>query len=116
MLSLEGAALQIARKTYFGYVADAPLERSEPIEGDEQAQAEIAGDLSEVLDERRYEISEDEASFSFVCSCFHALYGPGLDLFAALASPVVETFDACDQLNQLISYAMVELAAHEIGG
>jgi hypothetical protein len=97
MLSLEGAALQSAREKYFDYVADAPLDRSEPIEGDEQAKAEIADDLSEVLDEHRYEISEGEASFS-------------------LASPVVETFDAYDQLNQLISYAMVELAAHEIGG
>jgi AraC family transcriptional activator of mtrCDE len=69
-----------------------------------------------VLDEHRYEVGEGEASFSLVCGCFHAVYGPGLDLFAPLASPVVETFDAYDQLNQLISYAMVELAAHEIGG
>jgi hypothetical protein len=37
MLSLEGAALQIAREKYFDYVADARLDRSEPIEGDEQA-------------------------------------------------------------------------------
>ena len=43
---LEGAALQSAREKYFDYVADARLDRSEPIESDEQAQAEIARDLS----------------------------------------------------------------------
>jgi hypothetical protein len=51
MLSLERAALQSAREKYFDYVADARLDRSEPIENDEQAQAEIASDLSEALDD-----------------------------------------------------------------
>jgi AraC family transcriptional activator of mtrCDE len=69
-----------------------------------------------VLDEHRYEVGEGEASFSLVCGCFHAVYGPGLDLFASLASPVVETFDAYDQLDQLISSTMVKLATREIGG
>jgi len=64
---------------------------------------------------RCYEIGEGEASFSLVCGCFQAVYGPGLDLFASLASPIVETFNACDQLDQVMSYAMVELAEQEIG-
>jgi hypothetical protein len=51
MLSLEGAALQSAREKYLDYVADARLDRSEPVESDEQAQAEIASDLSEGLDD-----------------------------------------------------------------
>jgi len=51
MLSLEGAALQSAREKYFDYVADARLDRSEPIENDERAQAKIASDLSEALDD-----------------------------------------------------------------
>ena len=51
MLSLEVAALQSARENYFDYVADARLDRSEPIESDEQAQAEIASALSEALDD-----------------------------------------------------------------
>jgi hypothetical protein len=46
----------------------------------------------------------------------HAVYGLGLDLFASLASPVLETFGEYDQLDRLTSYAMVELAAREIGG
>ncbi|MGO7763126.1 helix-turn-helix transcriptional regulator [Rhizobium ruizarguesonis] len=63
----------------------------------------------------RHEIGEGEASLTLVCGRFHAVYGPGLDLFASLASPVVETFDAYDQLDQVMTYAMVELATHEIG-
>jgi hypothetical protein len=51
MLSIEGAALQSAREKYFDYIADASLDRSGPIESDEQAQAEIAGDLCEALDD-----------------------------------------------------------------
>lgn len=51
MLSLEGAALQSDREKYFDYVADARLDRSEPIDIDEQAQAETARDLSEALDD-----------------------------------------------------------------
>ena len=41
MLSLEGAAVQSAREKYFDYIADASFDRSEPIESDEQAQAEM---------------------------------------------------------------------------
>jgi hypothetical protein len=51
MLSLEDAALQSAREKYLDYVANARLDRSEPIESDEQAQAEIASDRSEALDD-----------------------------------------------------------------
>lgn len=51
MLSLEADALQSAREKYLEYVAGAKLDRSEPIENDEHAQAEIASDLSEALDD-----------------------------------------------------------------
>lgn len=51
MLSLESTALVSAREKYLNYVGDARLDRSEPIENDEQAQAEIASDLSEALDD-----------------------------------------------------------------
>jgi hypothetical protein len=51
MLSLESAALQSAREEYFDYVADARLDRSEPVESDEQAHAEMASALSEALDD-----------------------------------------------------------------
>jgi AraC family transcriptional activator of mtrCDE len=64
----------------------------------------------------RHKIGEGEASFSLICGHFHAIYGPGLDPFASLASPVAECFDGHDQIHDLINYAMVELAGREIGG
>ncbi|TXH33892.1 MAG: AraC family transcriptional regulator [Rhodospirillaceae bacterium] len=63
----------------------------------------------------RYKVGEGEASFSLVCGRFHAAYGLGLDLFGLLASPVVESFDAHDQIDQFMNYAIVELAAREVG-
>ncbi len=41
MLSLEGAAVQNARERYFDYIVGASFDQSEPIESDEQAQAEM---------------------------------------------------------------------------
>jgi transcription elongation GreA/GreB family factor len=58
MLSLEDAALKSARQEYFDYVADARLDRSEPIENDEQAQAEVAADFSEALDDTLHDHSD----------------------------------------------------------
>jgi hypothetical protein len=51
MLSLETAALHSARENYLGYVSTARLDRSEPIERDEHAQAEVASDFAEALDD-----------------------------------------------------------------
>ena len=115
-LSLEAGPPK-AREKHFDYVADARLDRSEPIDSDEQAPVEITTrGLFEPLDEHRCKIGDGEASFSLVSGCFRTVYGPGLNFFASLGSPVVETFDAYDRLNQLINHAVVELAAHEIGG
>jgi hypothetical protein len=51
MLSLEARDLESAREKYLEYVASARLDASEPIEDDEQAQAELASDLSEAFDD-----------------------------------------------------------------
>ena len=51
MLSLEAAALTSAREIYADYVSAARIDRSEPTENDERAQAEIASDFSESLDD-----------------------------------------------------------------
>lgn len=51
MLSLETAALHSARDDYLDYVSTARLDRSEPIENDELAQAEVASDFAEALDD-----------------------------------------------------------------
>lgn len=50
----------------------------------------------------RYEIGEGEASFSLVSGRFHGVYAAGLDIFASLASAIVENFDAYHQIDRLI--------------
>jgi hypothetical protein len=58
MLSLETAALHSARTNYLDYVSIAQLDRSEPIENDEQAQAEVASDLAEALDDTLHDYAD----------------------------------------------------------
>ena len=58
MLSLEAVAFQSAREKYLDYVAEARLDRSEPIENDEHAQAEVASDFSEALDDTIHDHSD----------------------------------------------------------
>ena len=58
MLSLETSALHSARGTYLAYVSTARLDRSEPIENDEQAQAEVASDLAEALDDTLHDYDD----------------------------------------------------------
>lgn len=51
MLSLETEAFNSARENYLDYVATARVDRTEPIENDELAQAEVASDFAEALDD-----------------------------------------------------------------
>jgi hypothetical protein len=51
MLELEQRQFDASKDAYLGYVSSARLDRSEPIENDELAQAAFARDLSEALDE-----------------------------------------------------------------
>lgn len=51
MLELEQERFNASRDEYLQYVASARLDRTEPIENDEQAQAEFASDLSEAFDQ-----------------------------------------------------------------
>jgi hypothetical protein len=51
MLELEQQHFGESREAYFDYVSSARLDRTEPIENDEQAQAEFASDLSEAFDQ-----------------------------------------------------------------
>ena len=50
ILALEAHELQDARDAYLTYLAGARLDRSQPIDSHDQAQAELASDLSEALD------------------------------------------------------------------
>jgi len=58
ILSLEARDFESAREKYLEYVESARLDRSEPIEDDEQAQAELASDLSEAFDDTLHSHSE----------------------------------------------------------
>ena len=51
MLSLQTSALHSARDNYLNYLSTARLDATEPIENDEQAQAEVAADFAEALDD-----------------------------------------------------------------
>ena len=54
MLALTEVELTQAQATYGSFLATARLDRSEPIENDEQAQAETAADLAEAFDDREH--------------------------------------------------------------
>jgi AraC family transcriptional activator of mtrCDE len=65
---------------------------------------------------QRHTLGDGEPTLVLACGSFRANYGPALDLFASLATPIVETFDVHDQLDQVMTYAMAELAAQDVGG
>jgi len=58
MLALEVRDLESAREKYLEYVGSARLDRSEPIEDHEQAQAQFASDLSEAFDDTAHSHSD----------------------------------------------------------
>jgi AraC family transcriptional regulator, activator of mtrCDE len=65
---------------------------------------------------QRHTVGDGEPALVLACGSFRANYGPALDLFASLATPIVETFDVHDQLDKVMVYAMAELAAQDVGG
>src|SRR3954468_23892716 len=62
MLSLEARDLESANEKYLEYVGSARLDKSDPIEDDEQAQAELASDLSEAFDDTVHSHSDRSRS------------------------------------------------------
>lgn len=64
----------------------------------------------------RHAVGQGEPVLQLGCGAFGAVYAAGRDLFASLAAPIVETFDPHDQLDQVMHYAMAELAAQDVGG
>lgn len=58
MLSLETEALQSARDSYQDYLSTAKVDRTEPVENDEQAQAEVASDVAEALDDKLHNYAD----------------------------------------------------------
>lgn len=64
---------------------------------------------------RRYVAGPGAPQIVLICGFFHASYGRSTELFATLASPIVEQFDATHQLDAKLKAAMVELIAQEVG-
>lgn len=63
----------------------------------------------------RSSIGQGEPALHVGCGSFRAVYAAGFELFASQHVPIVENFDAHDQLDQVMNYAMAELAAQEVG-
>jgi len=89
---------------------------SDPVPAAQRGNAKFLDDAFVPGSAHRYEVGDGEPSVMLVCGSFQAVCAAALDLFASLASPIVETFDAHDQLDQVLSFAMAELAAQDVGG
>jgi AraC family transcriptional activator of mtrCDE len=70
-----------------------------------------------VILESRPEMRPDRSADAvrFVHGRFRAVYGPGLDLFASLSSPIVEAFGPFDHFCHLMDYGVAELRGAQIG-
>jgi AraC family transcriptional regulator, activator of mtrCDE len=64
---------------------------------------------------RRVVAGDGDPRVIMICGYFSASYGASIDLFARLPVPIVEKFDATDQLDQKLKSALTELVAQEIG-
>jgi hypothetical protein len=66
MLSLAARDLESAREKYLEYVRSARLDRSGSIKDDEQAQAQLASDLSEAIDDTAQSHSDEIDKFAAI--------------------------------------------------
>lgn len=64
---------------------------------------------------RRYVAGDSEPEIVLICGFFQASYGSSVNLFGNLSSPIVERFDARDQLDHNLKSALAELVSQEIG-
>jgi AraC family transcriptional activator of mtrCDE len=64
---------------------------------------------------KRISAGSSDPQVNMICGCFHASYGSCIDLFATLASPIVERFDATDQLGDRLEAALAELVDRQVG-
>jgi AraC family transcriptional activator of mtrCDE len=62
-----------------------------------------------------YLAGNEHPQVAMICGYFRATYGASIDLFASLASPIVEHFDAADQLDQKLKSVLTEIAQQQIG-
>jgi AraC family transcriptional activator of mtrCDE len=64
---------------------------------------------------KRISAGSSDPEVIMICGYFRASYGSSMDLFATLASPIVERFDATDQLGYRLEAALAELVDQQVG-
>jgi AraC-like DNA-binding protein len=64
---------------------------------------------------RQFIAGDTEPGINLICGYFHASYGTSTDLFGTLSSPIVEQFDANDQLDNKLNSALTELGGQKPG-
>jgi len=64
----------------------------------------------------RRRVAGAEPKLIVICGYFEAVFGATIDLFSGLTSPIVEQFDASDQIDNALRHALDELVSQEIGG
>ncbi|MBB5462287.1 AraC family transcriptional regulator [Paraburkholderia sp. Cpub6] len=62
----------------------------------------------------QFNAGESEPKTTMICGLFQARYGPSVDLFSTLSTPIVEQFDASDHLERQFKTMLQELVAKEI--
>jgi len=65
--------------------------------------------------QRKVRVSDAKPHLTLICSYFGATFGSSVDLFAGLSSPVVEQFNAADQLESKLRSALIEFTSREVG-
>jgi AraC family transcriptional activator of mtrCDE len=63
----------------------------------------------------RRRVAGAEPKLVVICGYFEAVFGATIDLFSGLTSPIVEQFDATDQIDNALRHALDELVSQEIG-
>jgi AraC family transcriptional activator of mtrCDE len=56
-----------------------------------------------------------EPEMKVICGHFSACYSLSIDLFATLATPIVERFDAADQMGRTLQAALAEVVDQRVG-
>jgi AraC family transcriptional regulator, activator of mtrCDE len=64
---------------------------------------------------RKFVAGTEDPQVLLICGYFHASFGGSVGLFASLAAPIVEQFDAGDRLDAPLRSATGELMAQEAG-
>lgn len=71
--------------------------------------------IEQVELQRKIRGSDSKPHLTLICSYLAATFGSSVDLFAGLSSPIVEQFNAADELDTKLRSALIEFTSHEVG-